>query len=82
MSQAVLSLSEAKATLSSVIQRVDDYGESVIIKRHNKPVARIVPFAHSAKEPLAGSLSKYAKRGISEEGALAEAMVNKHAANR
>ena len=38
---------EAKTTLSALLELVEDGGE-VIITKHDRPVARLVPFARSS----------------------------------
>jgi prevent-host-death family protein len=40
---------EAKNTLGSLLDRVEN-GEEVLITRHGKPVARLVPSAPAAKQ--------------------------------
>jgi prevent-host-death family protein len=48
---AAIGLFEAKTHLSEYVARAEA-GEEVIITRHNKPVAKIVPFVqqHNARE--------------------------------
>jgi prevent-host-death family protein len=41
-----IGLFEAKTHLSELVARAER-GEEVVITRHNKPVARIVPIAHA-----------------------------------
>jgi len=41
-----IGLFEAKTHLSELVARAER-GEEVVITRHNKPVARIVPIAHT-----------------------------------
>ena len=53
---ASLSLARAKATLSAVIDGVEQQGSSVTILRRGIPVAQIVPFQHVAAPPLRGSM--------------------------
>ncbi len=40
-----IALSEAKAKLTALVRRVED-GESIVLTRNGKPVARIVPEKH------------------------------------
>ncbi len=51
-----IGLFEAKTHLSELIARAER-GEEVIITRHNKPVAKLVPIG---RERLAGSLRRQA----------------------
>ncbi|GAB1387896.1 MAG: hypothetical protein AMXMBFR78_27970 [Rubrivivax sp.] len=44
---STVGLFEAKTHLSELIARAER-GDEVVITRHNKPVARIVPVAHAA----------------------------------
>jgi prevent-host-death family protein len=44
MSTQTIGLFEAKTHLSELVARVAEQGGEVIITRHNRPVARIVPF--------------------------------------
>jgi len=48
MSATAVGLFEAKTHLSELIARAER-GEEVVITRHNKPVARIVPVRRAAK---------------------------------
>lgn len=82
MSVEALSVSEAKASFSSLIQQVCDNGDFFIIKKRGKPVARIVPVAAGGSPKAAGSLARYAKKGVVEEGAFEAAMAVKHASAR
>ena len=43
--------SEAKAHLASLLDEVER-GETVLITRHGKPIARIVPEAHRRQEEI------------------------------
>ena len=43
--------SEAKAHLASLLDEVER-GETVVITRHGKPIARIVPEAHRRQEEI------------------------------
>jgi prevent-host-death family protein len=43
---------EAKNTLGSLLDRVED-GEEIVITRHGRPVARLVPNAGAADRTLA-----------------------------
>lgn len=47
MSKRSIGLFEAKTHLSEVVSRVEA-GEEIVITRHNKPVARIVPIRSDA----------------------------------
>ena len=50
MSIQSIGLFEAKTHLSELVTRAEQ-GEEVIITRHNRPVARIVPFVAVARAP-------------------------------
>ena len=52
MGTQTIGLFEAKTHLSELVARAEQ-GEEVIITRHNRPVARIVPFVASEREPAA-----------------------------
>jgi prevent-host-death family protein len=51
MSTQTIGLFEAKTHLSELVARAEQ-GDEVIITRHNRPVARIVPFVAEAAEPV------------------------------
>ncbi len=78
-------LATAKASLSSIVAKVESTGEAVVIMRYNRPVAMVAPIP---REPVKGGrarglLSSYAdagKRGLEAE-AFGKAMVSKHARN-
>lgn len=52
MRQQTIGLFEAKTHLSELVARAEQ-GEEVVITRHNRPVARIVPFVSAEREPAA-----------------------------
>ncbi len=52
MSTQTIGLFEAKTHLSELVSRAER-GDEVIITRHNRPVARIVPFVVAEHEPAA-----------------------------
>jgi prevent-host-death family protein len=52
----ILNISEAKAQLSSVIERVVTKGEECIISKAGKPVAKIVRYEASRKPRRLGML--------------------------
>lgn len=52
MSTSTIGLFEAKTHLSELIARVEQ-GEQVLITRHNKPVARLVPVHEVSPETVA-----------------------------
>jgi prevent-host-death family protein len=52
MSTQTIGLFEAKTHLSELVSRAER-GDEVIITRHNRPVARIVPFVAAGQEPAA-----------------------------
>ena len=52
MSTQTIGLFEAKTHLSELVSRAER-GDEVIITRHNRPVARIVPFVAAEHEPAA-----------------------------
>lgn len=45
---------DAKAKLSALLDRVEEHGETVIITRHGKPVAKVVPIEALAWSPVWG----------------------------
>jgi prevent-host-death family protein len=47
-------LSEVKTNLSEIVKLVECDGTEVIVMRHGKPCARIVPFKEPARSNLAG----------------------------
>lgn len=55
---AAIGLFEAKTHLSEYVARAEA-GEEVIITRHNKPVAKIVPFVqqHSSRDARAAAIA-------------------------
>ncbi len=52
MGTQTIGLFEAKTHLSELVARAEQ-GEEVVITRHNRPVARIVPFVVAGREPAA-----------------------------
>jgi prevent-host-death family protein len=52
MTSQTVGLFEAKTHLSELIARVEA-GEEVVLTRHNRPVARIVPFVADAQSAAA-----------------------------
>jgi prevent-host-death family protein len=52
MATQTIGLFEAKTHLSELVARAEQ-GEEVVITRHNRPVARIVPFVAAGREPSA-----------------------------
>ena len=50
MSTQTIGLFEAKTHLSELVARAEQ-GDEVIITRHNRPVARIVPFVATTQAP-------------------------------
>lgn len=59
---AAIGLFEAKTHLSEYVARAEA-GEEVIITRHNKPVAKIVPLA--AELPVAQEIAPFVQRTYS-----------------
>jgi len=53
----IVNVHEAKTHLSKILERVER-GEEVVIARHGKPVARVVPMGDEARVPgrLAGHI--------------------------
>jgi len=49
-----VSIYEAKTHLSQLIAQVEQTGEEVIIRRHNVPVAKLVPFRPVATPRVLG----------------------------
>ncbi len=60
MTTAAVGLFEAKTHLSEYVARAEK-GEEVIIMRHNKPVAKIVPL-HAAPEPAPADAPPFVQR--------------------
>lgn len=60
MATSSIGLFEAKTHLSELVSRVER-GEEVVITRHNRPVAKIVPFA------LAAGVDQAARRRVLAE---------------
>lgn len=56
---------EAKARLSALIHELEKTGEPVIITRHGKPVARLIP---EPPAPEAESLLKNLQHRVREQG--------------
>jgi len=54
MGQRAASVAEAKRSLSELLSRVVYRGESILIAKRGKPVARLVPVTSSRRESLAG----------------------------
>ena len=52
MSTQTIGLFEAKTHLSEVVARVEA-GDEVVITRHNRPVAKIVPIVAADQDPAA-----------------------------
>lgn len=52
MSTQTIGLFEAKTHLSEVVARVEA-GEEIVITRHNRPVARLVPIISGEHDPVA-----------------------------
>lgn len=76
-------LAEAKASLSSLVSKVEDTGVSVVIMKYNKPAVLIVPMPHevTCAGKARGKLHAFAdasKREL-EASAFERAMVSKHA---
>lgn len=49
----VVTVAEAKRSLSELLSRVANRGESVVIAKRGKPVARLVPVALNRRKSLA-----------------------------
>ena len=52
----VLTITEAKAQLSAVVEKVIN-GEEVILGRAGKPVAKVVPYVPAKEERILGRLN-------------------------
>lgn len=79
---ARMGIAEAKAHLSSLVERVEKNGEAAILERYGRPAALVVPLprVESAGGRARGLLAEYADEdalGL-EEGAFARAMEAKH----
>lgn len=53
MGQRAVSVAEAKRSLSELLSRVAYRGESIVIAKRGKPVARLVPVTSSRRKSLA-----------------------------
>jgi len=53
MGQRAVSVAEAKRSLSELLSRVAYRGESIVIAKRGKPVARLVPVTSNRRESLA-----------------------------
>jgi prevent-host-death family protein len=53
MSQRAVSVAEAKRSLSELLSRVASRGESIVIAKRGKPVARLVPVTSRRGKSLA-----------------------------
>lgn len=78
-----IALSEAKATLSSVVHSVSEHGTSYVITVRNEPLAMVVPVPKPAPKALRGYGCLAEKRpGATREQertSFAEAMAARHA---
>ena len=62
-----VSVYEAKTKLSSLLQAVEG-GETVVITKHNKPVARMVPIEKPRDRPVRGSArAAFERSGLTQE---------------
>jgi len=50
-----VSIYEAKSHLSQLIAQVEQTGEEIVIRRHNTPVAKLVPFRPVVAPRVLGS---------------------------
>lgn len=79
---ARIGIAEAKAHLSSLVERVEKNGEAMILERYGRPAALVValPRAQGVERRARGLLAEYADadRFALEEGAFARAMEEKH----
>lgn len=79
---ARMGIAEAKAHLSSIVERAEKNGEAAILERYGRPAALVVPLpcAEGAGRRARGLLAEYADEGRIglEEGAFAGAMEAKH----
>lgn len=78
-------IADAKAHLSSLVTRVEQAGESFVLVRYGRPVARITPYRDEVKPERSarGILSAHADaaRREQEQDAFLKAMVDKHGAD-
>ena len=79
---ARMGIAEAKAHLSSLVERVEKNGEAAILERYGRPAALVVPLprVEGTGGRARGLLAEYADEdalGL-EEGAFARAMEAKH----
>lgn len=79
---ARMGIAEAKAHLSSIVERVEKNGEAAILERYGRPAALVVPLprAEGAGRRARGLLAEYVDESLVglEEGAFARAMEVKH----
>ncbi len=54
----IISAAEFKAKCLSLMDHVNEFHEEVIITKHGKPVARLVPVTAAPEKPLFGFLDK------------------------
>ena len=54
----IISAAEFKAKCLSLMDRVNEFHEEVIITKHGKPVAKLVPVTAVPEKPLFGFLDK------------------------
>jgi prevent-host-death family protein len=62
-----VSIYEAKTNLSKLIAEVERTGEEVVIRRHNTPVAKLVPFRPVAEPRRLGGWGPVALHGDFDE---------------
>jgi prevent-host-death family protein len=56
MKEKSFSVSEFKARSLGLLDQISRTGESVVITKRGKPIARVVPFKENRQKPLAGRL--------------------------
>jgi prevent-host-death family protein len=56
MKKATFSVSEFKSESLGLLERVASTGETLVITKHGKPIAQVVPFAAPEAKPVPGTL--------------------------
>lgn len=73
-----ISASKFKASCLKIMDRVNAYHEEIIITKHGKPVARLVPFSQKPEKTLFG----YMKNSVNIKGDIIKPIDEKWEADR
>jgi prevent-host-death family protein len=57
MKKTVFSISEFKARSLGLLERVSKTGESLVVTKHGKPIAKVIPFTDQKDKPVPGKLA-------------------------